>query len=385
MLTDLPLELLIHVAHVLNPPHALDTLVQTSHFLHASLNPILYRAHVRQHSPRPPQALWWAAENGRLQTIHQLLAAGASLSSPPVVKDISSQGPTDSEDDEDDDSSEEEENRCHPIFLAAEAGHGEVVDFLLSQGVSPDIEDRSGSTLLCVAVRNQHFHMAESLLQRGANPWQCNDTQVSAMGWAVTRDTAGTRNEPRFVPLLLHYGEKHQVIDPSLKAVVLQEGLLKAFARSGTEHIARMLLAAGADPNFLGRKARVTPLANAVGLRNFAMVKLLVEEAGGDLNLLNARQEGPLSEAAVRMHGFWWKVDDGTFHYAALSRRCRRSPARKTQVDAEAMAEMVAITAFLLDLGADIRRGGGDLALANAIKSRNAELAQFLQARGARV
>ncbi|PYI18125.1 hypothetical protein BO99DRAFT_403844 [Aspergillus violaceofuscus CBS 115571] len=84
------------------------------------------------------------------------------------------------------------------------------------------------------------------------------------------------------------------------------------------------------------------------------------------------------------MHGFWWKVDDGTFHYAALSRRCRRSPAWKAQVDAEAMAEMVAMTAFLLDLGADIRRGGGDLALANAIKSRNAELAQFLQARGAR-
>lgn len=236
MLTDLPLELLIHIAHLLNSPHALNTLVQTNHFLYASLNPILYRAHVRQHFPRPPKALCWAAENGRLQTIHQLLAAGASLPSPPVVKDISSQGPTDSEDD---DSSEEEENRCHPIFLAAEAGHGEVVDFFLSQGVSPDIKDRSGSTLLCAAVLKQQFHIAESLLQRGANPWQPNDTQVSAMGWAVTRDTAGTRNEPRFVPLLLHYGEKHQAIDPSLKAVVLQEGLLKAFARSGTEHIAR--------------------------------------------------------------------------------------------------------------------------------------------------
>ncbi|PYH85883.1 hypothetical protein BO82DRAFT_398204 [Aspergillus uvarum CBS 121591] len=205
------------------------------------------------------------------------------------------------------------------------------------------------------------------------------------MGWAVVRDTAGTRNEPRFVQLLLHYGENHEVIDPSLKAAVLQDGLRKTFTQSGTEHIARMLLAAGADPNFLGRKARVIPLADAVSRRNVAMVKLLVEEAGGNLNLLNDRQEGPLLEAAVRMHGFWWKVNDGTFHYAALARRCRRSPASKAQVDTEAMAEMVAMTAFILDLGADIRRGGGDLELANAIKSHNAELAQLLQARGARV
>ncbi|PYH45404.1 uncharacterized protein BP01DRAFT_382840 [Aspergillus saccharolyticus JOP 1030-1] len=113
------------------------------------------------------------------------------------------------------------------------------------------------------------------------------------------------------------------------------------------------------------------------------MVKLLVEEAGGDLNLLNDRQEGLLSEVAVRTHCFWSKWDDGTSHYGFI--RARQSPAWKAQVDAETMAEMVAMTAFFLNLGADIRRAGGDLALANAIKSHNAELAQLLQARGARI
>lgn len=59
---------------------------------------------------------------------------------------------------------------CTPLRIAATAGHGPCVDFLLQQGAEVDLVDVKGQTALYVAVVNGHLESAQILLAAGADP-----------------------------------------------------------------------------------------------------------------------------------------------------------------------------------------------------------------------
>uniref|UniRef100_A0A8C5U6J9 Ankyrin repeat and SOCS box containing 1 n=1 Tax=Malurus cyaneus samueli TaxID=2593467 RepID=A0A8C5U6J9_9PASS len=59
---------------------------------------------------------------------------------------------------------------CTPLRIAATAGHGPCVDFLLQKGAEIDLVDVKGQTALYVAVVNGHLECARILLEAGADP-----------------------------------------------------------------------------------------------------------------------------------------------------------------------------------------------------------------------
>ncbi|XP_038196179.1 ankyrin repeat and SOCS box protein 1 [Arvicola amphibius] len=59
---------------------------------------------------------------------------------------------------------------CTPLRIAATAGHGNCVDFLIRKGAEVDLVDVKGQTALYVAVVNGHLESTEILLEAGADP-----------------------------------------------------------------------------------------------------------------------------------------------------------------------------------------------------------------------
>ncbi|XP_006866850.1 PREDICTED: ankyrin repeat and SOCS box protein 1 [Chrysochloris asiatica] len=59
---------------------------------------------------------------------------------------------------------------CTPLRIAATAGHGDCVDFLIRKGAEVDLVDVKGQTALYVAVVNGHLESAQILLEAGADP-----------------------------------------------------------------------------------------------------------------------------------------------------------------------------------------------------------------------
>ncbi|XP_012504279.1 PREDICTED: ankyrin repeat and SOCS box protein 1 [Propithecus coquereli] len=59
---------------------------------------------------------------------------------------------------------------CTPLRIAATAGHGNCVDFLIQKGAEVDLVDVKGQTALYVAVVNGHLESAQILLEAGADP-----------------------------------------------------------------------------------------------------------------------------------------------------------------------------------------------------------------------
>ncbi|XP_041857638.1 ankyrin repeat and SOCS box protein 1 [Melanotaenia boesemani] len=59
---------------------------------------------------------------------------------------------------------------CTPLRIAATAGHGACVAFLIAQGAEVDLVDVKGQTALYVAVVNGHLDCVRILLEAGADP-----------------------------------------------------------------------------------------------------------------------------------------------------------------------------------------------------------------------
>ncbi|XP_053139185.1 ankyrin repeat and SOCS box protein 1 isoform X1 [Hemicordylus capensis] len=59
---------------------------------------------------------------------------------------------------------------CTPLRIAATAGHGNCVDFLIRKGAEIDLVDVKGQTALYVAVVHGHLECAKILLEAGADP-----------------------------------------------------------------------------------------------------------------------------------------------------------------------------------------------------------------------
>jgi len=141
-----------------------------------------------------------------------------------------------------------------PLSMAAEAGHKEMVTWLLSHGADREAADSDGWTPLLSASQNGHVAVAELLLREGANPLACSSEGQSCLALAC---------------------------------------------QNGHRRLAKALFKAGLDPNY-GAK---TPLISAAGDGQHEIVEWLVETAGADKDLAGSDGMTPLRCAMMHGHG----------------------------------------------------------------------------------
>lgn len=86
-----------------------------------------------------------------------------------------------------------------PVHYAAIYGRTRVLKAMLDRGVSPNLRDRNGRTLLMLAAENGHLDTVRLLLQRGADPNARSVFSETAL------DAARRSGNPAIVRLLQQY------------------------------------------------------------------------------------------------------------------------------------------------------------------------------------
>ncbi|MDQ7825751.1 MAG: ankyrin repeat domain-containing protein [Candidatus Eremiobacteraeota bacterium] len=89
-----------------------------------------------------------------------------------------------------------------PLHYAAEGGHLEIVDILITRGANVKTECNVGMTPLHLAVMNAHREVSLLLINRGANI-----NARSKFGLTPLK-VARTSNKPHMVEILKEYGAK---------------------------------------------------------------------------------------------------------------------------------------------------------------------------------
>lgn len=89
-----------------------------------------------------------------------------------------------------------------PVHYAAIYGRTRVLQAMLDRGVSPNLRDRNGRTLLMLAAENGHHDTVRMLLERGADP-----NARSALG-ETALELAQRRGDLETVRLLQRYAKK---------------------------------------------------------------------------------------------------------------------------------------------------------------------------------
>lgn len=130
-LTDLPDDIFLHVIQFLPYQSDFNALLQANTYLHALLNPLLYRHNVK-HSGS--SALLWAAKQGNASTARRMLDEGASL-------DAGVQNP-----------------RCLPITVAIKGGHDSILSLFLARGL--DLRSPGTAASSCGYLSNYLFNEA---------------------------------------------------------------------------------------------------------------------------------------------------------------------------------------------------------------------------------
>ncbi len=228
-------------------------------------------------------ALLWAAHWDDVETADLLIRAGAN------AKAANRYGIT-------------------PLFQAAMNGDAAMVEKLLKAGADPNAAQSEGETVLMTAARSGNADAVKALIEHGA---QVNAAEKwrgqTALMWAAAE------KHPAVVQFLVQHGAdvnaRSAVFDftklkPKSGSVPMNfprggfTPLLFA-ARQGDLESARILLAAGADPN-LADPDGTSPMIVAIVNLHYDLAGLLLEK-GADPNASDNRGRTPLY-AAVDMH-----------------------------------------------------------------------------------
>jgi len=127
-------------------------------------------------------------------------------------------------------------------------GDTKAVDLFVRSGFPPDVRDKSGVPMLCLAARSRHHSIVELLLERGADI----NAQSDDRGYSALLDAA-QQGDDTLLHFLLDRGA-----DPDAHSKDGQTALILAVGRTDIPMVA-MLLDHGADPDVsdkLGLSAR---------------------------------------------------------------------------------------------------------------------------------
>lgn len=223
-----------------------------------------------------PSPLCHATERGELEAMGLLLQSGA-------------------------DPNHSTEDEQTPLFIAVSRGDGDAVQTLIQGGANVDEKDEDGDTALVVAGyegaedifeilvphAKKGLRKARKSLQESADPEAHPDAE------RLRRAASG--DELSRLQRLLARGIPADSVGSSYDPTPLMSA-----AESGSENAARMLLQAGANPNYRGEDGE-TALARAARPgyvapdRQVRMVRLLID-AGASLDLLGPEDRRFVSE-----------------------------------------------------------------------------------------
>ncbi|KAI0386012.1 ankyrin [Hypomontagnella monticulosa] len=186
---------------------------------------------------------------------------------------------------------------CTPLQHAVMQGYVAAVRTLLKAGARMDIADYSGSTPLMAASRLEDTHIAELLLDAGANV-NYFDPRT---GQRLTSFMVG---KPDMLRLLLSYGAPVTWRQDSFLSNPLTNAARKSFdipydhpARTRWADSLDCLIRAGVDINDQNNRLRMTPIMSALMNRNALLVDLLIR-AGAWLDVVDMYGRGILHYAA---------------------------------------------------------------------------------------
>ncbi|KAE8380348.1 fungal-specific transcription factor domain-containing protein [Aspergillus bertholletiae] len=228
----LPTELILVVTASLDTQRDINALCQTNRYFYRLLNTRLYRFHVLNHDG---SALQWAAKHGQVSTMKKLVDAGANLH-------------------------EEKEGIQVPIpclgrwtkwaffpppdplmIMAARYGQESMIEYLLEQGLNPNVVYDNGDTPLSLVAKQGSMSMAQKLLAKGATAdtffhEKCN------MSVPPVWEPAG-KGDLAMVRVLIENVARHH---PTRLRLHLDDALLHAATR-GRDNIVDYVLSQGAN------------------------------------------------------------------------------------------------------------------------------------------
>jgi ankyrin repeat protein len=130
----------------------------------------------------------------------------------------------------------------HDAVASSKAASSDTIRILLDAGLSTEAKDKYGNTPLHVAIQQKHIEFAEILLNHGADPSAVGDEgppMIIATSNLMLPDTSLA-----FVKLLISKGGDVKGVYPNWRSTALHNA-----ARYNYPEVARILLAAGADPD----------------------------------------------------------------------------------------------------------------------------------------
>jgi ankyrin repeat protein len=210
-------------------------------------------------------ALMWAARNGHDAIVGRLIAAGALIDQAAdgydsaVATLVASGVQMDST---------AHNDRGTALILAAEHGHGVVLDRLLRAGARANYADHNGMTALIWAVVSGHTDVLGRLLAAGAQVDQTDNDGETALQIVAERGDLNIAvrllSEGADVNLASHHGST-----PLMEAV-----------RGRDEEMVRLLLSRGANPELLNSDGE-TALDIALKIRAKAIARILSDAGNG--------------------------------------------------------------------------------------------------------
>ena len=206
-----------------------------------------------------------AAENGQLAIVETLLARGAD----PLKGTVG--------------------NRL-PLHFAAESGHPSIVSLLLKQpSVDPNLKDYTGQTALFKAANNGHHDVVELLLQqKGVEP-----DAVSQNGFTPLLQAIFGRHQ-KVVRLLLDRAD----VNPNQCDTTYNQTPLWMASTAGDDILAMFLERKDIEINGQSRRSE-TPLYQAIQRKRLAAARMLLA-AGANPNIPAHETKTALSWAAAQ-------------------------------------------------------------------------------------
>lgn len=289
-LSSLPTEILRGIGRRITSLSTLHALSCVNRHFYAILNELLYQVDARCD---PAFALVWAAEHGVMETVQKALSHGAQIPATSLAGKVST-GETRIIDGNGIADHFFQCSSPHPLFLAVQNGHEDIIELLLKKGCNVNIRDPKGLTLLCVAVTHDHLHIVRILLSRGAR----HERQPIASHSPI--QIAASKGAKEIVDCLVHYGP--DFTRPSARQ--LQDAIAIAL-REGHKHILSPLLETGVSLNFgfweCGAPSAYTPLLWALEEGDTQLLTLLLAGGNADPNYgIGNEDHIPLLQAVMK-------------------------------------------------------------------------------------
>lgn len=307
---SLPTEILQQIGEYITSLSALNAISRANRRFHLIFDPLLYAQDAQQTRGQSNSAgggaaaVRWAAQHGLMRTMQKSLEGGSEI--PPrapwmhvvhepagrtiygVRVDWRFRDPV---------------PPPHPLCLAVQGGHVDIVDFFLDvKGCDVDMTDPQGLSLLEIAVVHGHVQLVEDLLRRGASQLRGRGSaEGSAAVVGCPIQLAVLLEKTDIVHLLLQYGwlllwrsqielrdafecaiakrsmeTIHALLSYGVRVDI--EGPLELAAKLGHVELVELFMRAGAQPHY-AESATESALVQAVKRRDERIASLVVGDS----------------------------------------------------------------------------------------------------------